>query len=90
MVRKRGCPAVEFFIVLGDEVLAKQRHIFQAFTQWGQMNIDHVDPVKQIFAEIAQSNLFRQIAVGGEDEADADLLIFLAANTGKLAVLENV
>ena len=43
-----------------------------AFAEGLQTQLDHVDPIVQVFAKSALADLFLQVPIGGRDHADID------------------
>ncbi len=75
--------------VLGEEVIHQRRDIFLAIAQRRQRQIDHVQPVVQILAELAFFHQPLQIGVGGGDDAHVHLDGFGRPQRHELALLNH-
>ncbi len=53
-------------------------------------DLDHLEPVVEVFAEVAGEHHHLEIAVGGREDADVHRLTPVAAELRELAVLEDV
>ena len=58
---------------LVQKVVGQQRDVFAPLCQGGQQQRDDVEPVVQVFAELACGHGGFQIAVRGRDDAHVDL-----------------
>ena len=54
-------------------MLDQQRDVFLAIAQRRQLHRDDVQAVEQVLAKLALGNHFREVAVGGGDDAHVDL-----------------
>ncbi len=61
-----------FLGVLVEEVLGEERDIVGAFAECGDVDLDHIEPIVQVFAETALFDLLAQGFVGGGDQTDID------------------
>ena len=77
------------FRILLEEVIDQQRNVLAPLAQWRQVDGDHVETVKQIFAEPAVANHLAQINIGGGDDAHVHLHLLRAAQMHKPAILKN-
>ena len=64
-------------------------HIFAAVAQRGELQVNNVEAVKQVFAEAAFANEREEIDVRGGDDADVHFDLFGAAETHEFAFLNN-
>src|SRR5271165_2354926 len=55
-----------------EEVRGERWNVFLAFAQWRQLQVDHVEAVEEILAELAFLDHFRQVSVGGRHDARLD------------------
>src|SRR5258708_2013682 len=58
----------------------EQRQIGEAFTQRGNSDLDHRQPIEEISAKLPAVDVSAKVAVGGGDDADVDLLRALASD----------
>ena len=66
--------------VISSAPLAQRRH----------RDLDHLQAVIEILAELAAQHHRFEVAVGGGDDADVDVDRFVAAKLGELRVLQHV
>jgi hypothetical protein len=71
-----------------DEVLGQQWHVFGPGPQRRQRDLDHVEPVVQVFAEAALGDTPRQVAVSRRHHAHVDPQRLLAADALELPRLQ--
>ncbi len=55
-----------------EEMGKQQRHIFTAFAERGELQMNHVQAVIQVFAEAPFAHQRQQLNVGGGDDAHVD------------------
>lgn len=63
----------------GKKMLGQRNNILAPFAQWQYMNIDDVEPIKQIFAKPAFRNLLPKITMSGSEQVDIYCLRMLRA-----------
>ena len=71
------------------EVPGQQVDVAATLVEPGQMQIDHIEPVVQIFAKFAARNRRFQILVGGSDDAHVDAVHFACADRPHLLVFDD-
>lgn len=71
------------------EEARKLRQIFQAVSQWWQMNNDDVKTIKEVFPKIAPTNLLGQIPVCGGQDPGVDFDFAMAPNWPDTAFLQD-
>ena len=64
------------------------QHVAGPFPKWWQMEVDGVDAVEQVLAELPVSYHLVQIAVGGTDDAHVDGYCLAAAHAHDGAPLQ--
>ena len=74
--------------MLGDEEGHEPGDVFTPLAQRRHLDGQYIDAVEKIFAEIAVSDLFGEVAVGGADDAGIDFDRLGAADGIEGAVLE--
>ncbi len=55
------------------EVSGQQRDILRAVAQWGQIDLEHVESIEQVFAELPLLDERFQVPIGRTDDADIHL-----------------
>ena len=70
------------------EVAGQHRDVGRPLAQRRQVQVDHVQPEPEIFAEAAGSNLGLEVAIAGREQADVDLDRRRAAQPIDLALLD--
>src|SRR6185312_12531583 len=88
--RKSPRTAVEFAVVVLNEIVHQILDIATAFPQRRKVEADHVDAVKQVLPEGPAFNFDFQITVGGADNAYFNFFVFLRANAAELTVLQKL
>ena len=88
--RERAGLTVIFAVVMFEEVSGQAFDVATALAQRRHIKVDHVDTVIEVLAERSVFNFFFQLAVGGADDANFDLLVSLSADAAKLAVLQKL
>ncbi len=78
-----------FLGVFVEKVLSKQRDIVGAFAQRGDMDLDHVESVVEVFTETALFDFLAEVFVGCGDQADIDRSGECAAEPLYASVLED-
>ncbi|GAC1364260.1 MAG: hypothetical protein NVSMB42_24090 [Herpetosiphon sp.] len=53
------------------------------------MNVDNIEAVKKVLAEVATMNLFFKIAVGSSDDSNVDFNRLRSANALEFALLQH-
>src|SRR5207249_4935109 len=81
--------AVVFPVVLIQEEIDQPRDVLAAVAQRREINIDDVEAIEQILAEIPAGDFFLQIDVGGGDHAGVDLERLRVADANELALLQD-
>src|SRR5208337_4352915 len=76
-------------VVLLQEKLHEKRNVFQALRERRDTNLDGTQAIEEIFAETPGENFGAEVAVGGGDEADIDLLDLGRADALNFAVLDD-
>ena len=76
--------------MLPQQVFRQRDDVFPAVPQRRQLQIDHVEPVVQVFAEGAVGDRLFEVAMGGGDDPDIHLDGFLAAHPLEFVVLEHL
>ena len=69
--------------------MAPQLMVTKGPSERGEPEVDDVEPVVEILAEVAGADLLLQVAVGRGDDADVDLLRLALADALELALLEH-
>ena len=64
------------------------RNVLTSLTQRRQLDLDHFQPVIQIFSEAAVVNQCREVAMGSGNHTDIDRDSFLAADRSDLPFLQ--
>ena len=72
-----------------QKVARQHEHVFTALAQRGQAQADHVQAVKQVFAESTVFDALLQVLVGGGDDAHIGLDRVMTAHAVKMAVAEH-
>src|SRR5262249_42579489 len=67
----------------------QQRNVLGAATQRGQIDGNHIQPVKQVFAELAFTHQQVQIDVGGGNYAHVDLQFMHSPEVHEFPVLQH-
>src|SRR5918996_2446030 len=75
--------------VLHQEVLDKRRDVLLALAERGHVDVDHVQPVVEVLAELPVVNPLGEVAVRRRDHADVDLDRHVRSDPLELALLEN-
>ncbi len=75
-------------VVMGQEGFAEGDDVVAALAEGGRTELDDVEAVEKVFAEVVLADGFDDVAVGGGDEADVDVELFVAADAGEGAVFE--
>ena len=73
---------------LPGEMLRQYRNVVLTVPQRGQGDQEQVQPVEQVFAELAVPDTLRQVLVRSADDADVGLLVFRRADGQDLLVLD--
>src|SRR5579863_2923283 len=89
VTRKLARSKVVFARVLIEKVLGQKRNVFAAGTQRWQVDSDHVEPVKEIFAEVAVAHRLAEIDVGSGQDAHVHLDLLDTAQMHEAFVLQN-
>ena len=74
---------------LTQQMVGQQRNIFRAFGERRDLQVNHIEAIKQIFAKLAAGHRLRQVAVGGGDDPHVDLDIAVAAERANLTLLQD-
>ena len=64
---------LQLAVVDADEVLDQRRDVLAPLAQRRDLDVDDVEAVVEVVAELARLDLAPQVAVGGGDDADVDL-----------------
>src|SRR5450432_723863 len=67
-------------VVFLQQKLNQQGNVFQALNHGGNANLDGAEAVEEIFAKAPSKDFGAEVAIGGGDQADVDLLYFGRAN----------
>ena len=59
--------------IVSEEVVHQRRDIFLALAQRRQRDVDHVQPVVEILAEVAFLDQLQQVGIGGGQDAHIHL-----------------
>ena len=81
-----GTPLASAYLL--GEMLGQGADVLGPLAQRGQAQIHDIQAIEQVFAERAVLDGFRQVAVGGGDDADVDLDRLGAADPVDLALLD--
>ena len=81
---------VEFPVVVFEEVTDQLRDVGGALAQRWHVEIDHVDAIKQVGAEVARSDFLFQLSIRRADHANFHLFVFLCADAAELAILKQL
>ena len=73
-----------------DEELREVRDLVAPLAQRRHGDLDDLEPVVEILAELAPQHHLLEIAVGRRDHPDVDVDVLVAAELGELRVLEDV
>ena len=76
-------------VVLVQEVIDQPGNVLAAIAQRRQVDAHHVEPIKQILAEVALGDFFLQIDVGGGDHAHVHLHRLRIADALEFALLQD-
>src|SRR5262249_57132883 len=76
------------FAVCADEVLGEPENCFLAVRQRRQVNVDDVQTVEEVFAEIAGPDGALKVGVGRGDDPHVDLARLRVAERGEFALLD--
>src|SRR6185312_14535497 len=90
--RGAGDAAQRALVLVGEltqEVLDEERDVVAALAQGRQRHAHDVEPVEQVFAELALLHQAAEIAVGGDEDAHVDLDGALGADAAQLALLQD-
>ena len=74
---------------LANEVVDQRRDIVAALAQRRQFDVEDIEPVEKVGAELALLDQLFQILVGGGDAAEVHLDDLVAAHARDLALLQN-
>src|SRR5258705_4306291 len=66
--------------IFAGKMARKGENVLWPFAQSRQLQIHHVEPVKQVFAESVSLYRLRKVAVRGRDDADVDFDRLAAAH----------
>ena len=72
---------VGFLIETCEEVICDEGNIGAALAQWWQVNIDHIEPVVEVFTEAATLDLCGEVSIGRRKDPNIDLDRLLATHT---------
>ena len=72
-----------------EKIAGEQLDVLAALAQGRQLQIKHVQPIKQILAQLAFFYRRWRLAVGRGDDAHRDWNVFVAADAAYLAFLEH-
>ena len=87
---RKGDPAqAEAFREIGGELAEEQLDIGLALAEGRHLDLDGVEPVVEVFTELAPADGVEQVHVRGRDHADVRLLHLRRAHLDVLAVLED-
>src|ERR1700741_649022 len=82
--------ALKTAIKLFEEIFDEIGNVVPALAERRQRDGDHIDAIKKIGAKSATRDFLLQQAVGGTDHSSVQLLFFVIANSGEMAVLKDV
>ena len=74
---------------LAQKMVRQQRDVFRTFGQRRDLQVDHVQAVVEIFAELVAGHHFWQIAVGSGDNSHVNIDIAVAAQRAHFALLQH-
>src|SRR5262245_42987398 len=77
-------------VELLEEVIEQHWDLFPALAERWDPDLDHVDPVVEVFAELVAPHRSLEVAVRGADQTDVGVDDLLAADTGELPVLQHM
>src|ERR1700676_1975255 len=72
-----------------QKMACEQRNVFAAFAQRRQLDWDDAEAIVKILAETAFGNFLFEIFVGGGDDPDIDVNLFVAAEGADLSFLQD-
>ena len=75
--------------IFGEKIVDECGDVFDPFSQRGQMQRDHVEPIVQVFPELPGFYQFFEVFVGGGNDADIDFDRFHAAHTANFMLLQD-
>src|SRR5262247_3671109 len=84
-----GDPPPVLIVVFADEVLGERQNVFPAIAQRRQVNIDDVQTIEEVFAEIAGPDGALKVGVGRGDDPHVDLARLRVAERGEFALLDH-
>src|SRR4051794_30452553 len=71
-----------------EEVVGQQRNVFPALGERRDVELDHVQPVVEVFAEFTRGNALLQLPVRGGDDAHIHIEALVRAYGADLALFE--
>ena len=74
--------------VLSQELSGDEGDVDRAVAQRGQLDLDRVDAVQQVIAELPVGDAPREVPIRGREDADVDLHLLRAANAVEAALVE--
>src|SRR5690606_30944420 len=72
-----------------EEMRGQQRNVLAPLAQRRQAQVDHVETIEKILAELAAFHALAQVLVGGGDDADVDMPVAGAAHGAHRAFLQH-
>ena len=76
-------------MLIGDQLTQKKERILLPVSQRREVQLQHIQPVKQILAKPAVSHFLFQVFVGGRDNAHINRNDGITSETHNLALLQN-
>ena len=74
---------------LPEEVLDQERNVIAPFSQGGHAHGDDVEPIVEVFTELAGGNQLLGVLLDGDDKLHVDRDDLLATEPAELAPLED-
>ena len=84
-----GDAAIVFAIHVGDEGLGHGGEVLLAFAQGRQMDVEDVEAVEEVLAQLAAADGLLRHLIGGGDDADVDFEFGAPAEAANLGVFED-
>src|SRR5262245_17114241 len=76
-------------VVFADEVLGERQDVFLAVAQRRQVNVDDVQTIKEVFAEIAGPDGALEVGICRGDDPNVDLVRLRVSERGEFAFLDH-
>src|SRR5882672_667747 len=83
-------PAPVLLVEPLEEPRGQDRDLFLALPERGNHDLDHVEPVVEVLAELALDHRLLEVTIGGGDHPSVDVDQFVTTDPRELEVLEDV